>query len=80
MTLVLSANGPNTHWLCADRRLSAKGVSPFDAATKIAFVESDQDRAILAYAGLGTTASGTQPSDWMRAIGFVGFGFHSNHF
>lgn len=65
MTLVFSVNGPNTIWLCADRRLSAPGIKPIDDATKIACVESDHDVALVAYAGLGATALKNQPSDWI---------------
>jgi hypothetical protein len=68
VTLVLTVNGPETSWLLADRRLSYKGRSPKDDARKIMFLETTDGVAILGYAGLGATALGTEPADWMSAV------------
>ena len=68
MTLVLTVNGPETIWLLADRRLSYEGRSPKDDARKVMFLETTDGVAILGYAGLGATARGTEPADWMSAV------------
>jgi hypothetical protein len=68
MTLIVAVNGPNSLWLLADRRLSYKGRPPKDDAHKIMFLETTDGVAILGYAGLGATAFGTEPADWMSAI------------
>src|SRR5262249_25247 len=50
------------------RRLS-KGRRPWkDDARKITFLETTDGVAILGYAGLGATARGTEPADWMSAV------------
>jgi hypothetical protein len=68
MTLVLTINGPETIWLLADRRLSYQGRPPKDDARKLMFLETTDGLAILGYAGLGATAVGTEPADWMSAV------------
>lgn len=68
MTLVITVNGPETIWLLADRRLSRKGRKPQDDARKVMFLETIDGVAILGYAGLGATAFGTEPSDWMSNV------------
>lgn len=69
MTLIVAVTGPQSIWLLADRRLTYAGRRPpKDDARKIIFLETTDDRAILAYAGLGATALGTEPSDWMSAV------------
>jgi hypothetical protein len=68
VTLVVTVNGPESIWLLADRRLSFVGRAPRDDARKIMFLETTDGVAILAYAGLGVTALGTEPSDWMSAV------------
>lgn len=68
MTLVVAVNGPETIWLLADRRLSYKGGPPKDDACKVMFLDTTDGVAILGYAGLGATASGTEPADWMSAV------------
>jgi hypothetical protein len=68
MTLILAVNGRETIWLLADRRLSAKGREPKDGARKVMFLETTDGVAILGYAGLGATALGTEPADWMSAV------------
>ena len=55
--------------MLADRRLSyGSARPPRDDARKIVFLETTDGVAILGYAGLGATALGTEPSDWMSAV------------
>jgi hypothetical protein len=68
VTLVVTVIGPETIWLLADRRLSFKGHPPRDDACKVMLLETNDGVAILGYAGLGATALGTQPADWMSAV------------
>jgi hypothetical protein len=68
VTLVVTVNGPESIWLLADRRLSYKGRPPKDDARKVMFLETTDGVAILGYAGLGATARGTEPADWMSAV------------
>ena len=68
MTLVLAVTGPKTIWLLTDRRLSRPRQSPQDDARKVMSLETSDGVALLGYAGLGATGSGTEPSDWMSAV------------
>ena len=68
MTFILAVRGPKSIWLLADRRLSYEGRLPKDDACKVMFLETTDGVAILGYAGLGATARGTEPSDWMSAV------------
>jgi hypothetical protein len=69
MTFVLSVIGRDTLWVVADRRLSYDdGRHPDDDAVKIMVLETTDGRGLLAYAGLGATPKGTQPSEWMSAV------------
>jgi hypothetical protein len=68
MTLVLTINGPGTIWAMADGRLSLRGKAVRDDATKLMFLDTVDGQAVLVYAGLGATARGTQPADWMSAV------------
>lgn len=68
MTLIMAVTGPESIWLLADRRLSYADHSPKDDARKVMFLESTDGAAILGYAGLGATARGTEPADWMSAV------------
>lgn len=68
MTLIVSINTPETIWMLADRRLSFQGRRPKDDARKIMFLETKDGVAILGYAGLGATAKGTEPVDWMSRV------------
>jgi len=61
-------NGPETIWLLADRRLSYERQKPKDDGRKVMFVDTTDGIAILGYAGLGATARGTEPADWMNAV------------
>lgn len=68
MTLIVTINGRESIWLLADRRLSFKAHPPKDDARKVMFLETKDGVAILGYVGLGATALGTEPSDWMSAV------------
>jgi hypothetical protein len=68
MTLVVTINGPETIWLLADRRLTSRGRVLRDDARKVMFLETPDGVAILGYAGLGATAAGTEPADWMSSV------------
>jgi hypothetical protein len=69
MTLVVGVHSRNTLWLLADRRLSYGGQRPDrDDGVKVMNLETDDGIALLGYAGLGATAQGTQPSEWMSRV------------
>jgi len=68
MTLVVTVNGRESIWLLADRRLSYKACPPKEDGRKVMFLETTDGVAILGYAGLGATALGTEPADWMSAV------------
>lgn len=68
MTLVVSVNGPESIWLLADRRLSYADRPPKDDGLKIMHLSTTDGVAILGYAGLGATALGTEPGEWMSAV------------
>ena len=67
VTLVLSINGLESIWMLADRRLSGPSKTK-DDGRKLMFLETDDEVAILGYAGLGATALGTEPADWMSDV------------
>lgn len=68
MTLIVAATGPESLWLLADRRLTYGGRPPKDDARKVMFLETLDGIAILGYSGLGATALGTEPADWMSNV------------
>jgi hypothetical protein len=68
VTLIASVNGPETIWLIADRRISWAPGRWKDDAQKVMLLRTVDGAAILAYAGLGVTAQGTEPSSWMQAV------------
>jgi hypothetical protein len=69
MTLVLSVHSRDSLWLVVDRRLSYGGHRPpIDDAVKVMNLETTDGLGLLAYAGLGATSRGTQPSEWMSAV------------
>jgi hypothetical protein len=68
MTLVLTIQGREAIWLLADRRLSFRRQVPRDDARKIMVLNTIDAVAIMGYAGLGMTAAGTEPSDWMTRV------------
>ena len=69
MTLVFSVHSRDSLWVVVDRRLSYGGRRPpVDDAVKIMDLETTDGHGLLAYAGLGATPRGTQPSEWMSAV------------
>jgi hypothetical protein len=69
MTLVFSAHSRDSLWVVVDRRLSYGGRRPpVNDAVKIMSLETADGHGLLAYAGLGATRRGTQPSEWMSAV------------
>jgi hypothetical protein len=69
VTLVLSVHSRDSLWLVVDRRLSYGGRRPpIDDAVKVMNLETTGGVGLLAYAGLGATSQGTQPSEWMSAV------------
>jgi hypothetical protein len=69
VTLVLSVHGRDTIWLVVDRRLSyGAGRPPVDNAVKLLSLDTMDGVGLLAYAGLGATSRGTEPSAWMSNV------------
>lgn len=68
MTLILTVNTRESIWMLADRRLSYRSSPPKEDGRKFMFLETTDGVAILGYAGLGATAKGTEPADWMSAV------------
>jgi hypothetical protein len=68
MTLLASINGPETIWFLADRRICWPARPPKDDAQKVVLLRAVDGLAILGYAGLGITALGTEPSEWMKSV------------
>ncbi|MDX2074650.1 MAG: hypothetical protein SFX19_09870 [Alphaproteobacteria bacterium] len=68
MTFILGVMSKHTVWLLADRRLSWENRPPRDDARKVMSIKTSDAVAILGYAGLGETAQGTEPSDWMSRV------------
>jgi hypothetical protein len=68
MTLILTVSGRESIWMLGDRRLSSKGRAPKDDGRKLMLLDTTDGTAILGYAGLGATAFGTEPADWMAAV------------
>lgn len=68
MTLIVTVNGRESIWMLADRRLSYRGRPPKEDGRKMMLLETTDGVAILGYAGLGATARGTEPADWMGAV------------
>ena len=68
MTLILAANGRESIWLLADRRLSHGGVPVKEDARKVFDLKTKDGIALLGYSGLGATSKGTEPSEWMTAV------------
>jgi hypothetical protein len=69
VTLVLNVHSRESLWLVVDRRLSYGGLRPpIDDAVKVMILETTDGVGLLAYAGLGATSQGTQPSEWMSAV------------
>ncbi|SNY53674.1 hypothetical protein SAMN05421748_114130 [Paractinoplanes atraurantiacus] len=78
VTLILSVHSRESIWLLADRRLSfGRARPPIDDAMKIVELRTEDGVGLIAYAGLGATSRGTQPSEWISAVlrGRGGLGF-----
>lgn len=68
MTLLIAMVSNESIWLVADRRLTVgKRVVREDAIKQFRLSASDGD-AMLAYAGLGATGAGREPSAWMSSV------------
>jgi hypothetical protein len=65
---VFSVQSRDTLWVLADRRLSYEGRQPKDDAVKVVNLEAVDGVGVLAYAGLGATPRGTEPSEWMSTV------------
>ena len=68
---VLAVFGHETLWVVADRRLSYSHHGrrwTDESGMKIATLDAVDGACVLAYAGLGATARGMQPSDWMANV------------
>ncbi|WP_120276447.1 hypothetical protein [Rhizobium sp. AG855] len=65
MTLVISIQTNRSLWLMADRRLTVANKVLRDDATKICCLDTLDGKAIIGYAGLGATARGMEPSEWI---------------
>lgn len=68
MTLVVTVYGKETTWMLADCRISFADRLPKDDAVKMMSLETRDGAAMISYAGLGLTAAGTEPSEWMSAV------------
>ena len=68
MTLVVAVTGEKSIWMSTDRRLSFRHRKPKDDARKLLILETTDGVAMLGYAGLGSTARRTEPSDWMARV------------
>lgn len=68
MTLVLAVLGTESVWMLADRRLSYGAGRFRDDAKKVMSLDTPESTSILGYAGLGATAVGTEPGEWMSAV------------
>lgn len=68
MTLILSIQTSQSIWLLADQRLSSGAGAANEGAVKAAMLSTPDGDAIIGYAGLGVTAKGTQPSDWIANV------------
>lgn len=68
MTSVVAVTSDETIWVLADRRISFETGRRINNGRKVMFLDAPDGTAILAYAGLGVTAKGTEISDWMSAV------------
>jgi hypothetical protein len=67
VTFILTINGRESIWLLADRRLSYPNFFK-DTGRKLLSLETTDGEALIGYAGLGATARGTEPCDWMGNV------------
>lgn len=71
MTLIIAAVGKKSIWVSADRRLTKGATASMhqakvvrDDATKLTVLDAPDGNALIGYAGLGATASETEPAEW----------------
>lgn len=65
MTLVVGCSSATGVCLMADRRITFGDGRTVDDAVKVFNYDATDGSAIFGYAGLGQTAGGTEPSEWM---------------
>lgn len=63
----MTVHGKKSIWIVADRRLTKAGKVHRDDAIKLLVLDTPDGVALVGYAGLGETAAGTEPSEWMKA-------------
>jgi len=68
VTFVLTICGKKSIWMMADQRLSKPPRVVSDNASKILSLETLDGVALVGYSGLGATAKGTEPSEWMARV------------
>lgn len=68
MTLVLAAHSREAAWVVTDRCLYRGPGQTNHLGIKSMTLDTHDGSGILAYAGLGATARGTQPSQWMANV------------
>ncbi|SDM28539.1 hypothetical protein [Ensifer sp. YR511] len=68
MTLVLSVQTKGSIWMVADRRLTINNKVMKEDARKIVKLRTTDGVAMIGYAGLGATRSGTEPSTWIANV------------
>ncbi|GAB4062102.1 hypothetical protein GCM10028777_00770 [Angustibacter speluncae] len=66
MTFAMTVHGRRSIWVVADQLLSRDGRPVMETASKIVQLETVDGKGFLAYAGLGITKAGMQPSKWMN--------------
>lgn len=65
MTLAVGIASRGSLWMVADRRLSCGSQVVRDDAKKVLKICATDGSALVSYAGLGSTATGMEPSQWM---------------
>lgn len=68
MTFGMGVLGKNSIWLVADRRLTFKIGLYRDNAIKMITLQGEDGEALLAYAGLGLSGKGVEPSAWINDV------------
>jgi hypothetical protein len=66
MTLTVAIRTPETVWMMTDRRLTRGSDVVTDQARKTLIIQTFDGGGLIGYAGLGATAAGTEPVDWMN--------------
>ena len=69
MTFFVLATGQSSVWLTVDQRLSSlNGPKRTDDGVKLLSFDGLDGAGLMGYAGLGKTARGMQPSEWMAGM------------